>query len=145
VSQDGKFVLHPGAQLFIDKRPTSKLGKQQAYKYVDYRTDKVTLQPGESHTDFFDLGAFLPNADTSGPMAIVDTSNFHPVMTFHDSRGNRFHCDVDGIHEGSYVYPLQAAMEAGASALITHAAIEVRRKWLRWLGWTVKEGVEPSA
>ena len=62
IDGDGTFILHPGAELFIDKRPTSRMGNLQQWRMLDYRTNKVRLEPGDSHSDFFDLGAFLPNA-----------------------------------------------------------------------------------
>jgi hypothetical protein len=38
VDNEGKFILTPGADLYIDKRLSSRLGGAQQYKKIDYRT-----------------------------------------------------------------------------------------------------------
>jgi hypothetical protein len=51
--------------MYIDKRPTSTVAMMKMFKAVDFRTNKVRLELGDSHTDFFDPGAFLPGVTWS--------------------------------------------------------------------------------
>jgi hypothetical protein len=115
----GGFILIPGAKLYIDKRLSSRLGAVQEHKAIDYRTNKVELPPGASHTDFFDLGALLDwtsEKEEGGyewarkERAVPE--DFHPVLTFTDSYGNDIHCDEHGPHSGPYRYPHQREMLA---------------------------------
>ena len=100
------FVGHVGAEVFIDKRPTTTFAGTQEYKAIDFRTHRVRLSPGDSHTDFFDLGAFLPGAEQTDQFQAGDVpADFSPVLTFHDSYGNNFYADTEGLHAGLYRYP----------------------------------------
>jgi hypothetical protein len=135
------FVLDPGAEVFIDKRPTTTFAGAQEYKALDYRTHRVRLAPGDSHTDFFDLGAFLPGAEQSDRLKVPNVpSDFSPVLAFHDSYGNNFYADTEGLHSGVYQYPHEAEMMKGRRRRQS-IGILTRRRWLRWLGWTQKDTV----
>jgi len=103
IDKSGQFIAHPGADLFIDKRETTTVGGYQLLRKLDYRTNKVRLAPGDMHTDFFDLGAFLQDAVNPGPFAPKDPvlpSDFQPILSFHDNYGNNYYCNEDGVHRG---------------------------------------------
>lgn len=88
VSTEGNYKMHLGAKLYIDKRPTSTVGAIQHLRGIDYRTNTVRLEPGESHSDFFDLGAFLEDADPKRAAADRRPSpNFEPVASKCQARG----------------------------------------------------------
>jgi hypothetical protein len=130
------FVDHPGAKMFIDKRETSTLATAQEFKAMDFRTNKVRLEPGDSHTDFFDLEAFLPEAKQSDSFRVENVPNdFKPILTFHDSYGNVFWADEDGLRAGYYVYPHEAAMLEGRKR-VRRVGILTTRRFGRWFGWS---------
>jgi hypothetical protein len=54
---DDVYIYSSGAELFIDKRPSSRVAGLAQFEKVDYRTTELRLDPGDSHTDFFDLAA----------------------------------------------------------------------------------------
>jgi hypothetical protein len=138
VGTDGKFVLHLGAELFIDKRPTSRVWGIQHLKALDYRTKRLSLAPGQSHTDFFDLGAFVqaPDAFARGTeLRIPD--DFEPILQFRDSFGHEFHCDQDGAHHGAYRYPHQRELEAEGLRERASASATLQRRPIRWFGWSL--------
>jgi hypothetical protein len=135
------FVLQVGAEVFIDKRPTTTFAGAQEYKAIDYRTHRVRLAPGDSHTDFFDLGAFLPGAEQSERFKSANVpSDFSPVLAFHDSYGNNFYADTEGLHPGVYQYPHESEMMKGGRRRRSIGILSGRR-WLRWLGWTQKDAL----
>jgi hypothetical protein len=104
IDSDGKFNFHQGAELLIDKRPTTRVGGYQLARAMDYRTNKVPLEPGEMHTDFFDFGAFFPNV-TEGKSrwgSVHVPSDFQPILSFHDNFGNTYYCDDKGVHRGRW-------------------------------------------
>jgi hypothetical protein len=127
IDPDGKFIAHPGADLFIDKRPTTRWAGQQIYRLIDFRTNTVRLGSGDTHTDFFDLGAFAPNDQVP--------DDFHPILTFHDNYGNNFYADEDGVHRGAWKYPHRHALEATLTLVSQERGVETRRRAVRWLGW----------
>lgn len=137
LTTDGAFISHPGADLLIDKRPSARIGSAQAYRIMDYRTNKVRLEPGDSHTDFFDLEAFVSAGGRygDGPLKMTIPHDFSPVLTFHDQYGNAFYADPEGIHGGAWRYPHQAALEATLDVRVL-LGVETKRSWLRWFGWT---------
>jgi hypothetical protein len=140
VAPDGSYTMHLGAEFFIDKRPTSTIGALQHIRAVDYRSNKVRLEPGEAHTDFFDLGAFVGNGDPPGPLEPAKLpTDFNPVLTFHDSFGSRYHCDAEGIHVGRWESPMLRDMRAaGASLKPDTTGLLSQRRLIRWFGWTKK-------
>jgi hypothetical protein len=145
VSADGDYKMHLGAKLYIDKRPTSTVGAIQHLRAVDYRTNAVRLEPGESRSDFFDLSAFLDDADPNEPLPIVALPpQFEPVLTFRDSFGNRYHCDANGAHSGRYEAPMTTAMRAAGIKLSDPNAVVTARRWIRWFGWKHGSVKEPS-
>src|SRR5207253_2139452 len=94
IDANGDFVFHQGAELLIDKRPTTRIAGYQLASKMDYRTNKVRLEPGEMHTDYFDLGAFFPDAVASARWSAVNVPlDFNPILTFHDNFGNIFYAD----------------------------------------------------
>ena len=139
IDDDGKFILHPGAELFIDKRPTSRMGNMQHWRKLDYRTNNVRLEPGDSHTDFFDLGAFLPDVKPDSRFKQVSIpADFSPLLTFHDSYGNRYYCDDEGIHRGEYEYPHVAALMGAGEKAPARVGVLTQRRRVRWFGWKEK-------
>jgi hypothetical protein len=136
VDSDGTFVFHPGAELLIDKRPTTRIGGYQLARKLDYRTNKVRLEPGEMHTDYFDLGAFFPADEGTAPWATVSVpSDFQPILSFHDNFGNTYYCDETGVHRGRWVHPHEAALLEVASDLGLGQGLQTKRRLLRWFGW----------
>lgn len=132
---NGNFIAHVGADLFIDKRPTSTIAGRQEYRAMDYRTNRVQLGQGDSHTDFFDLGAFLPGAEQADRFNTSHVpSDFSPVLTFHDSHGNIFYADAEGLHAGFYEYPYQAEI-LRVGKLRESAGLLTWRRALKWFGW----------
>lgn len=136
IDANGEFRLTTGAELYIDKRLTSTIGGVQEYSKLDYRTDKRHLEPGERHTDFFDLGALLGWQD--GASAVEPKhplrweqrtvpGDFHPVLTFSDSFGNDYYCDEVGVHFGEYTYPYAEAAVRALSAKRTPRLLTVSR------------------
>jgi hypothetical protein len=134
----GRFVLHPGAELLIDKRPTTRIAAFQSFSKIDYRTAKVRLEPQEMHTDYFDLGAFFPEAksEASRWKDVKVPTDFHPVMSFHDNFGNSYYCDNDGLHEGRWEPPHLDALRAAGARIGFSQGLQSRRRLLHWLGWT---------
>jgi hypothetical protein len=139
VGKDGSFVLHLGAELFIDKRPSSRVWGIQHLKGLDYRTNKVPLRPGASHTDFFDLGAFVEVNDAFGGDQVRIPDDFEPVLQFRDSYGHWFHCDASGAHLGEYAYPHQRDLEAAGLRVQPASVVKSKRRPIRWLGWSQTE------
>ncbi|MEX2647179.1 MAG: hypothetical protein WD249_13030 [Gaiellaceae bacterium] len=141
LDESGEFVLHPGAELLIDKRPTTRVGGYQVLRKLDYRTNKVRLEPGEMHTDFFDLGAFFPDVEPGdSPWNQVSVPpDFHPVLSFHDNFGNRYYCDQDGVHRGDWEHPNLDALRAASGTTGYGTGVETKRRWLRWFGWKYDE------
>lgn len=129
------FIDHPGADLLIDKRKSSTVGGIKEYSKVDYRTNKVRLEPGESHTDFFDLEAFLPNFDPTDPMPTGGVpAGFNPALQFRDSFGHEYYCDEKALHTGAYKHPeLDKLLAKGVKRLppneITATRSRRRPKW----------------
>jgi hypothetical protein len=135
VDAERGFVLHPGAELYIDKRRTSTIGPMQMFKAMDFRTNRVRLEPGDSHTDFFDLGAFLPDAQQSDRFRVDSLpSDFSPILQFHDSHGNSFYADPDGLHAGLYAYLYEEELLKIGTPSASLGILTTRRA-LRWLGW----------
>lgn len=137
IDSDGKFNFHQGAELLIDKRPTTRVGGYQLARAMDYRTNKVPLEPGEMHTDFFDFGAFFPNV-TEGKSrwgSVHVPSDFQPILSFHDNFGNTYYCDDKGVHRGRWEHPHLDALRAAAATLGYGSGLETKRRFLRWFGW----------
>jgi len=69
---------------------------------IDYRTGKVELPPQASHTDYFDLGAFLPDFDPErlGPAKVPP--DFEPILKFTDSWAHEVWIDRYGLHDGRW-------------------------------------------
>jgi hypothetical protein len=136
IDEERGFVTHVGAELFIDKRPTSTIAGMQQFSAVDYRTDKVRLDPGDSHTDFFDLGAFLPDMQQGDRFRAENVPHdFSPIITFHDSFGNNLWADEDGVRSGLYEYPHDEEMLKVVTRRPAYGILSTR-KAIRWLGWT---------
>lgn len=103
IFQDGQYVSTLGADFFLDKRKSSRVGSLQHIKSLDYRTNKVRLEAGESHTDYFDLGAFLPDLDTTKVMNTQGIPpGFDPILKFTDSWENEIVCDRWGVADGPW-------------------------------------------
>lgn len=148
IDSESGFVLHLGAQLYIDKRPSSRIWGLQHLKALDYRTNKVPLEPGASHTDFFDLGAFVGrDALATGESAVQIPPDFSPVLQFHDSFGHEFHCDEAGVQEGPYVYPHESALTAAGFSPAPSPTLTTARRRIRWFGWTTErtEAARPKS
>jgi hypothetical protein len=137
VGGDSRLILHPGAELFIDKRPTTRVGGYQLLRRLDYRTNKVRLEPGEMHTDYFDLGAFFTDVELGHSLwtQVNIPNDFHPILSFHDNFGNNYYCDEHGIHRGTWEHPHLDVLRASAATLGFGDGVETRRRWWRWFGW----------
>jgi hypothetical protein len=136
VSSTGDYKLQLGAELFIDKRPTARIGPIQHLRAIDYRTNTVRLEPGASYSDFFDLGAFVEGADPKQKFSTGKLPpDFEPVLTFRDSFANRYWVNAEGVHAGRYEAPMAAAIRAGGRTLRDPQTVTSRRRLIRWLGW----------
>jgi hypothetical protein len=137
----GKFVFHPGAELLIDREPKTTIAGHQFLEKLDHRTCKVRLEPGEMHTDYFDLSAFFP--DVTGAVSpwndVRVPPNFSPILSFHDNFGNSYHCDDAGLHCGQWKHPSADALRAAGGRLGFGDGVESRRKLLRWFGWKQRQ------
>jgi hypothetical protein len=125
------FIDHPGATLLIDKRKSSTVGGIKEFSRIDYRTNKVRLQPSESHTDFFDLGAFLEDFDDADPLPTGRVpADFDPILQFRDSYGNEFYCDADGVHTGPYKHAeLDKLLAKGVQKTLPRKITAARDRW----------------
>jgi hypothetical protein len=147
----GNFTFHPGAELFIDGEPKTTVAGYQFLQKLDHRTCKVRLEPGEMHTDYFDLGVFFPGV--TGAVSPWDDvripPDFRPILSFHDNFGNTYHCDDTGIHSGQWTHPSAEALRAAGGAFGLGDGIESRWKRIRWFGWkqrrTAGLGESPDA
>jgi hypothetical protein len=133
VIEDGTFRFHTGAVLIVDGDERSRLGRNQAYSKLEYLTQTVRLGPGDMHTDFFPLTAFLPPPGLKGEITVPE--DFSPVLMFHDSYGKWCYCDEEGVHAGRYEYPHRAALEAASSPAQPSQGLLTQRRRLRFLGW----------
>jgi len=92
-SADGSFQLNGGATLRDEGAPDGVLPSRQEFAIIDRLNRSLTLEPRTSRTEIFDA-----SLDEASPV----------VLVFHDSAGQRYHVDSDGIHGGRYAYPFQA-------------------------------------
>lgn len=132
VIHQGKLMAHLGAELFIDKRRSSRLGAMQTADAIDYRTVKVELPPSSSHTEFFDLGAFLPNLNPDEHLQSNQIPpDFEPVLHFGDSWRNDICVDRHGIHEGEWHHSDEKELAGmGHTKYSLGSTLHRKRRWL---------------
>jgi hypothetical protein len=91
--ENGKFKLNGGARLRHEGVADGILPSRQEFAIIDRLERSITLAPRTSRTEVFDTPL-----DEASPV----------VLVFHDSAGQRYHVDADGIHGTRYAYPFQA-------------------------------------
>ncbi len=89
----GGFKLNGGARLRAEGSEDGILPSRQEFAIIDRLERSITLEPRTSRTEVFDAPL-----DEASPV----------VLVFHDSAGQRYHVDADGIHGTRYAYPYQA-------------------------------------
>jgi len=140
IIQSGQLVGHLGADLFIDKRRSSRIGAMQHVRAIDYRTGKVELPPRSSHSDYFDLGAFLPDFDAEklGPARVPP--DFEPVLKLTDSWAHELWIDRHGVHDGRWKHRDEERLASEFDyRLFTGKTLTRRRTGLRRWKTDIKE------
>ena len=139
LDEEGRFIFQPGADFFIDKRPTMEIGGIQQYSKIDHRTNVVRLGPRESHVDYFDLESLLPDGwdEVGWDSATAFARRFSPILRFRESWGNEYHCDQAGAHFGEYVYPYEDALTRDVPSRSWQHRLAVKR--VRAIGWSTDE------
>jgi hypothetical protein len=104
----------------------------QHVRAIDYRTNKVELPPHSSHSDYFDLGAFLPGFDPEriGPANVPP--DFEPILKFDDSWGHELWIDRHGLHDGRWKHRDEDRLAEEFGYKIQSSRTLVRRRtWRR--------------